>query len=325
LSRALKQIRKDTGILALSELADDPQVDVPRRATAWEALQSVASQANAQVLPPLRGSSLRLAPLPRGEKPLPYSLDREVRFRLHRVTASRDLSSGRGVVTLSLEAGWLPTLRPLFFANVPHAARAQSSAGKPIPTLAEGGGLVPADGRHTHLFDLPLAAPPRSEGTISLAEGKLAAVVAGEMLDFQLDATLDTLLGAREGGAVREKTVRGVSCTVERLVLGRDRWTIRLGLTYPPRSNRPLESHQAGSMVVFNEARLVSLDGKRSLAPAGSAADEISSGRTVMTFHFTMEGMAPRGKPSDWKVTYKAPARIMDESYRFSFRDIPLP
>jgi hypothetical protein len=264
----------------------------------------------------------RLVHLPPGAKPLPVSYDGAFRFRVLKVQTSRDLATDERETVLSVESSWLPIAHPLFLDDQPQLVRALDGANKALPLPAQAGSLVPVDGKFAFLMDVKIPTVPGG-GKFNLVEGKLNAVMPTEMLTFSDFADLAVLVGSKPGGAQRQAHAqKGVTCRVEDINLGRDRWSIRMALDYPE-GNRIFESYQASSMVAFNKLLLVS--GKRVLRPTASVANVTGSRRTVVTFHFTEGAMAPKGKPSEWKLRYTVPALIVDVPLRFSFKDVPLP
>jgi hypothetical protein len=68
----------------------------------------------------------------------------------------------------------------------------------------------------------------------------------------------------------------------------------------------------------------VSADGKRRLVARDYVLESSTPRRAVISYHFTSKNGA-RGRPQDWKVTYRTPARILEVPIPFSFKDIPLP
>ena len=87
-----------------------------------------------------------------------------------------------------------------------------------------------------------------------------------------------------------------VTCRLDRLRLDRDRWTLGIALEFPP-GGRTLESFQAGRLVVQNELRLVSADGKRTLAPTGYVV-ELGSSRRASPSGRTWSASASRSAHS---------------------------
>lgn len=327
LEEALVEVKKQTGVAVVSELPGTPKVTLElSRATPWQALGAIASQVKADIVPPTDGKRLRLVPLPPRARPLPTSYDGPFRFRVLRVSTSRDLASGDGETVLSLEVSWLPRALPLFIEDQPQLVRALDATNKQLPFNARAAEPTPVEGKFVFPLEVKLPTVPRGK-KLNLVEGKVGAVLPTEMLTFTDFRDLAALAQAKPGGAQRQALPqKGVTCRVEGVALGRDRWSIRMSLDYPE-GNRVLESYQAGSMVVFNELLLVSGSGKgmRVLRPSASVANVTGSRRTVVTFHFTEGGRAPPSKPSAWKLRYTAPALIVDVPLRFSFKDVPLP
>src|SRR5262249_35472749 len=113
-------------------------------------------------------------------------------------------------------------------------------------------------------------------------------------------------------------------CRVEHVTTSKERWSVQLGLEYPP-GGKSLESFQAASLVVHNELALVSKDGKRRLTPGNYVIDNVSSRRARVTYHFPDRPGARLGLPGDWTLHYRAPARIVEMPVAFRFHDVPLP
>ncbi|MBY0230263.1 MAG: hypothetical protein K2W96_13350 [Gemmataceae bacterium] len=251
----------------------------------------------------------------------PSSADGAFTFRAAGIVAKRDFASGTGSLVLTVEAAWKRGTRPLYIDGKAHSVRFMDAKGKDVPVEAESGSLDAVEGRSAFSFDVVLPALPRTDLKAGLVEGKLNAVVAADMLAFRFD-DLHSISTALPGGEARKREEKGVVCRVDRLVLGRERWSVRMALDYPP-GNRVLESYQAGAMVAFNQLRLVA--GKRVLLPTGYSADATGARRVVVTYHFTEAGAAPKLDPKATVLEYAAPARIVDQPLKFSFRDLPLP
>jgi hypothetical protein len=325
ISKALAEVARQTGVT----VADDrggPDVEVPLdldRASFWRAVDATAARAKAKAVL-TRDGGVSLVRAPAGERRLPTSYDGEFRVRVTRVSASRDLDTGRGSTTLTLEVVWTPGLRPLFLDSQPHGLRLIDGRGGAVSVEDQGSSLVAVEDRSSLTLDLSLPGLPRREADIGLLEGRLLAVVPSKFLTFRFDADLPTLEGAVAGGAVRRLVQEDVVCRIDRVVLGKERWTVQVGLEYPP-GGRALESFQAGSLVAHNELRLTSPDGKRTLAPSGYVINRVSSRRAQVSYHFTDKPGARRGPAAGWKVSYVAPARIVEVPVRFRFEKVPLP
>ncbi len=239
-------------------------------------------------------------------------------------SASRDLDSDRSSCTLSLEVVWTPTLRPLFLESQVQELRVIDTDGKAVTVHDEGSSLSPVDGRSSFTIDLALPGFPRTARNIGSLSGKLTAIAPSKMLTFRFDARLQALNDAVADGALRRLSLDDVVCRLSRIKLERGRWTLSVGLEYPEETLR-LESFQSASLVVNNELKLVSKDGKHTLLPSGYVIEQVTSRRALVSYHFLDRPGMPRGKAEDWAVQYHAPARIVSVPVRSSFRDLPLP
>jgi hypothetical protein len=326
LSKALAELRRQTGITVRDDRNEaDQEVSVDlERASFWQAVDALALSAKAKVVQSNRDGAVSLQRWSRTDRRAPVSYDGPFRIRVMRVTASRDLDSERASCTVGLEVTWTPNLLPLFMESQPQQVRLNNSRGNALPVPDEGSSLVPVDGRYSLAIEVSLPALPRSESHIGLLEGKLLAVAPSKMLRFSFDSDLLALKDATPDGAQRRLAQEDVVCRVNRVILARERWSVQVRLDYPE-GNSKLESFQAGSLVANNELSLRSKDGKRGLSPTSYVIDQVSSRRALVTYHFTDRPGSPRGKAADWKLNYRAPARIVDLPFRFSFRNVPLP
>jgi hypothetical protein len=142
----------------------------------------------------------------------------------------------------------------------------------------------------------------------------LRVIAPSRMLHLSFDP-LDQL----EKKAPVAVTQDGMTCKMTKVVLNNDRWSVQVALDYPP-GGPTFESFQ--SWVVNNEMTLESKDGTKHLASNSYVLESSTSRRAVLTYHFTDKN---RGKPEDWKVTYRTPASIVEIPLNFTFKDIRLP
>ncbi len=320
LTRVLTEFSRQTGIPVDARLSNpEMPIDVTLKDTPfWEALDAIAVASKARV--EVVGGNGRLVLLAvEGNRNRWVSYDGPFRTSLKRVTATRDLDSDQGRCNLSLELTWVPDVLPLYVETQPQGLRVLDENSKAVPLTQEGSALASVEGRPVFRLDLALPPVPRSMSKLALVEGKLSAVVPSKMLTFSFN-TLDELEKSPPEG--RKLTQEGVRCSIDKVVLARDRWTIRVVLALPPGSKK-LESHQSG--LINNEMVLVSTDGSRRLPSSGYVLEGANSTRATLSYHFRDLPGNPRGKPGDWKVTYRTPARIIEVPIEFSFRDVPLP
>jgi hypothetical protein len=135
-----------------------------------------------------------------------------------------------------------------------------------------------------------------------------------DQVDKDLKNVKAALAGAKEPAAGEG----GMTCTVKKVLLAEDRWSVQVALEYPE-GGPTFESYQ--SWVVNNEMTLVSTDGKP-LTSNSYVLDSSNSRKAVLTYHFTGKN---RAEPKDWKLVYRTPASIVEIPFSFSFKDVRLP
>lgn len=326
-SRFLGELRRQSGV-GVEDLRSDRKkpamvsLDL-REVTFWQALDTIAARTGSRVQTGREGG-LTLTTAPEGFRQPPTSYDRAFRSRLVRVTATRDLEGESTTTTFGVEVAWMPTVFPLFLDSQAQKVRVLNSRKESMTVVSEGGTLTPVDGRSSLVVEVAVSDLPRSEPRVALVEGMINAVVPSKMLTYRFEADLAGLRDAVADGAVRRLVQDEVVCRVDRVILDGDRWSVQMGLNYPLGS-KSLESFQASSLVVNNELRLISADGKQVLTPSSNLIEFVSSRRAQVTYHFTDRPGRKRGNPRDWKVEYRAPARIIETLVRFRFQDVPLP
>jgi hypothetical protein len=323
LSKVLADLTRQTGI-RVEDNRGEPDREVSltlKEATFWQALDHIAAAAQARVYLYPRDGRITLVKRSPTMPQTPPSYDGAFRTMVKKVVASLDLETGSRTSTVSLEVAWEPHLLPLLLETRPQSMRLQDDRGRSIPVPEDGNALAPVDGRISLTFDVVLPPLPRSALRIGRLEGQLTAIVPSKMLTFSFD-TLAHLDKAPGNGPPRVQSQEGVTCTISKITLAKDHWSVRIVLDYPP-GGKTLESFQ--SWVVNNEMILVSAQGDRR-APSSSYVLENSSPRqAILTYHFLNKDRRPPGKPEDWKLTYRTPASIIETPLRFSLTDVPLP
>lgn len=318
----LDSLKEQTGVVVLDEIGEPrhvPQLKLDG-ASFWQAADAIARGARAKLVASPKDGSLRLVRLTAGDREAPASYDGTFRVRLIRLGSSIDLDSDRSQCVATLELVWLPQVRPLFVEGKLRQVKIRDARSKPVDLLDESSGLTAVDGRTSYMTDLTMPGFPRADAAIASIEGSLVVVAPSKFIEYRFEGDLGTLRDALPGGALRQLKQDGVTCRLDRVLLARDRWTLQVGLEYPA-GTKPLESFQAGSLVVQNEMKLVSADGKRTLAPSSYVVESVSSRRAQLSYHFTDK----RGEPKDWRVRYSAPERLIEVHVRFAFKAVPLP
>jgi hypothetical protein len=327
-SQALAELTKQTGI-AVADMggqADETIALDRKRVTFWQALDAIAAASKARVnLSPRsgrivldkRGANYRLPPI---------SYDGRFRLIVKKVTTSRDLEIGdndahHGSTNLAIEIAWDPELLPLYLETRPRALRLVDDKNNVIAVPDEGSALAPVDGLIAVGIDLSLPSLPRSINTLRSLQGELSMIGPSKMLTFTFDR-LDRLATVQADAPERRLSQEGVTCRILDVKLVRDRWTIRVALDYPP-GMKQLDSNQ--SWVVNNEMTLETPDGKKRFASTNYFLESATTRQAILSYHFRDQGKMTRGKPSDWRVRYRAPANLVEVAIPFAFKDIALP
>jgi hypothetical protein len=323
LREALTALEMQTGVHVEDETTSgDRQISLDCKSlTFWQAIDAIASSSDTAAYLYPRNGRITLVERPRGHLTPQVSYDGFFRCAVKKIVASRDLETGHHSCTVSLEVAWEPQLQPLFLETRPAELKLADDQMRPIPVQPDGSSVASVDGRMSLVTDVQLPGLPRSAVKIGSLRGQFHVIAPTKMLLFRFPA-LDELAKAAADSPARNPEIEKVRCRIAKVDLLRDRWTVRVALDYPP-GNKELESYQ--SWVVNNEMVLVSEDGKRRLPASDYVLESATTTRAVLSYHFRDRDRQPRGKPEDWRLTYRAPAAIIEWPVRFSFKDIPLP
>lgn len=322
----LDDYRKKTGIKIVlhGKLREGPLGLIFPALTAWEALDRIVEAARARLIPSPDGSFI-LSPKPLCDAPSAVpSYDCYFRLQPAKISTEKDLNTGSSSCTLVIDLRWLPSLKPLFIDNQAHEVHWKAENGQERVLADRGSSLIPVEGRFHSRIEITLPGMPRRNARIDSLSGRLQAIVPTRFVDFDFPANLSDLAESRPGSAVRRLVREDIVCQLQKVVLEKARWSVQVSLSYPSGSLE-LESFQAASLVVQNEMKLVHSNRKKHLAPASLVIDQVSSRNALVTYHFLDQETTIRGNPGEWKIEYRAPARIVEVPIRFRFRDIPLP
>jgi hypothetical protein len=325
LSEVLSLLQKQAGIPIRDQSggAANHRISLDlNRVAVLQAADAVAAASGTRLVVQPAGGGLVFLPGPNRAVPTVY--DGDFRLRVTRITASRDLEAENGTCLVGLEVTWMPTLRPLYLDSIVQDLQVSDASGRRLEVSSEGSSQVPVDGRSSLDVEVTFAALPRRESVIGKLSGRLQAIVPSKFLTFRFPAELDRLEESVRDGAFRRLVQEDVVCQLTRIQLGKDRWSIQVGLRYPL-GGKLLESFQASSLVASNELVLSHKNGKDRLVPTAWAIDEVSARHALVSYHFSDRPGKQRGRPSDWSVRYSAPARLVEVPVRFAFRDLPLP
>jgi hypothetical protein len=319
-SRLLAELTRLGSLAVRDTLGTDQPIQVKvQRATPWQALDAIAAASSARLDFSSRDGRVALVRRTGSGSP-PVSYDGNFRVAVQRVVTSRDLETNQSSCTVTLLVAWVPRVLPLYLETQPQGFRVVDEKGKVIPHLEEGSSLTDVHGRTSFAFEVPVPPLARSAQAIGELAGKLSAVVPTHMVDLDF-GSLDQLASA----AGKEPVVRardGVTCRIDRVLLTGDRWTLRISVEFPP-GGKQFESYQ--SWVANNEMTLVSPDGKKRLTPANYVIESSSARKAVISYHFTDRPGSRRGKATEWTVTYRTPALLVEVPFAFRFQGVPLP
>jgi hypothetical protein len=323
-SQALAELTKQTGI-RVDDARGGPDETVHldwKQTPFWQALDALAAASKARVrIYPTSGRIVLDKRSPDYQLP-PICYDGRFRLCAKKITTSRDLEirnkNGHGKAThLLVEVAWDPELLPLYLETRPHALRLVDDSNHVLTIPDEGSSLTPVDGRIAVDIALRLPALPRRTLTIRSLEGELSMIGPSKMLTFTFE-TLDRLAKTKENDPERQLTQENVTCRIRDVKLLPKRWTIRVALAYSG-GLKQLDTYQ--SWLVNNEMTLESPDGKRRLLSTNYVLESASAHGAVLSYHFR----ELHGQPSEWRIRYRTPARLVETPIRFTFKDIPLP
>lgn len=329
LARALDEVRRQTGILVedIRGLPDHPLRLTLKPTPFWQSIDAIADADDARIsLLPTSGRILLDRRGPHYRLP-PICYDGRFRLTVKKMTASRDLeisdnAAGRGATIVAIEVAWDPQLQPLYLETRARTVRLLTDNKDPLILPDDGSSIAPVDGRIATTIDVRLPPLPRTAGKINSLVGQLSMIGPSKMLSFSFEPSLEQLARANKNAPERTVLQDGVRCHITDVKLAVDHWTVSVDLKYPP-GMKQLDSNQ--SWVVNNEMTLESAGGKKRFASTNYVVTSVSAGHAVLSYHFRDKGSLKRGKASDWKLSYRAPADLVEMPIRFRFRDIPLP
>jgi hypothetical protein len=318
LKAALEQLAKQTGIQVddrTEEKGNSPTLKLDiQNATFWQALDTIAKEADLRVSFFQKDSTIALTDGPYKETPISY--DGLFRTTVNRVDLGQDYRSDTHTLVVQLQIAWEPRFQPIFLESPPDELSARDDKDRALTVPENGKGRFPV-GRPLAV-DVPLRieAPRRSADKLSELKGTISVVGPSKLLTFTFDKLADKPAG-------RKQTQEGVTVTLRDFQVEPERWAVGIALDYPPETP-DFESFE--SWLVNNDVFLQKADGKTKIsANGGYEIMEQAGHRAVMIYRFIEDEKVTLGKPSDWKLVYRTAGAIVRLPVHFEFRDLPLP
>lgn len=233
------------------------------------------------------------------------------RVVLQRVSATRDLASGRATATATLEMAWEPRLRPMLLALKGDGLTITDDQGRAVaPDVAEESlSTVLRPENPVAEINVNMAAPER--GARSLKELTLRGEVT-------LPAGVRRFTFPRLDAADAAQAQGDVKVTLESTEVEDNVWKVNVRLEMPG-EGAAFESYQQG--LFNNRLWLQKPDGTRFEHNGGFATTE--SGAGVLGFEYLFVDVP--GAPADWQFVYETPSRVVAVPLEITFEDVPLP
>jgi hypothetical protein len=311
---ALAALKKQTGLDVVDQTgAADVKVKVDLKgATFWEALEAIAKEADARVLPNAGESAVALVEGP--YKGLPISFAGPFRTVVKRIASIRDLETDAHFTLVSLEVAWEPGVKPFFLDMPPKGLVVEDEKMRPLKVENEGSGRAPIAERAVEV-NLRLAGVPRTTAKVAVLKGTVNLIGPTKWLAFEFKELAKASL-----------TQDGVTAKLSKVNLVKDRWDVEISLEYPGDGPK-LESFEVGDFVAFNECLLKKGD---KVVPFGGYQTEGGAGaKAVVLYQFPLddnkEAFGANPDPKEWSVIYKAPGPMKEIPVKFEFKDLLLP
>ena len=320
LKDALSQLAKQTGIqvdVRTEEKTASPSLKLDlQNATFWQALDTIAREADLRVSFFTRDSTVALTDGPYKETSISY--DGLFRTTVSRLELGQDFQTDMHTLVVRVQIAWEPRFQPIFLDMPPDELTARDDKDHNL-TVPEGGkGRFPV-GRPLAI-DVPLRieAPRRAAEKLSELKGAISITGPSKLLTFSFDK-----LAQLDKSQPRKETKEGVTVTLRDFQVEPERWAVGIALDYPP-DTPDFESFE--SWLVNNEIFLQKADGKTRIpANGGYEILEQAGHRAVMIYRFIEDEKVMLGKPSDWTLVYRTAGTIIRLPVRFEFKDLPLP
>jgi hypothetical protein len=320
LSKILEAVEKQSGnkLGEFRQLFEQSGNDPPctftfKNTPFWEALDRTLDAAEMTVYPYGGQPGLTLVPRATGLRPRQdtASYDGPLRFAVSKILAERDFQNpGTALLFVNVEAAWEPRLKPIVLRQKPGDIRAEDDRGRILKPLREEGEeeITPQGESAGVELTLPFVLPPRSAERIARLEGRLTAMIPGRIETFRFDGLLKAK-NVKQRGA-------GVTVTLEEVRENNKTWELQVRVRFDEPGDA-LASHRG--WIFRNEAYLEGPGGKPipydSMETTSQSQDEIG-----LAYIFVLDE-----PPAKLKFVYKTPGAILGKTFKYQFKNLPLP
>jgi hypothetical protein len=323
---ALKWLQKHTGLAVVDRRqgGHDQRVHLAfAGANFWQAVELIAAQVNANISLYQADGQVALVDAP--YRKLEVSLAGPFRVAVKRTVTAKDQDAGTHVCIVVLELAWEPRLLPFLVDAGPVSLRAgKDDKGKPFVAQLPSRGAVRVTGALAHEFELMFPAPNRKAGQIDELKGHFTVTTPTKMLAF----TFKKLQALAKPGPNESQTQDGVSVTLNKINVQKDRWTVEVAIENP-KAGPQFESHQTwlGNNTLHlekgREETLVVLKPEALLEQQFN----VTSTRAIIRYHFLERNAAgiALGQISDWRLVCRTPGRMVEVTVPYAFKNLELP
>ena len=324
-TKALAELAKQTGTTVEDrrENAEDTRMKLKLKGvTFWEAVETIAREADARVSVYERDGTIALQQRPEGYQTPPTHYNGLFRTQVRRVEARRDLESETSRYVATLEIAWEPRFRPFILELKPQELSFKDDKGKNLSIDQQESDRRAVSNKVAVTFDVPLPALDRATPSLGFLKGAVNLIGPTRMETFDFPSTLAEMV---KDPRAREVVREGVTVKVDKLDLAKDHWSLVVALEYPA-DGPQFESFE--SWLVHNEMRLRKKGGGEDFPPNGGYNIEDSGGnRAILSYHFVDERgkKLVRGGPEEWTPSYRTPGLIVEVPAAFEFKNVPLP
>ncbi len=240
--------------------------------------------------------------------------DGDFRTTVKRLVAVRDLEAKTHTWTIHLQVASEPGVRPLFIYTQPDELVVKVDNETVLKPISPGTGRIGIPNPDRMEIPIRVEAPTQPAAKIELLKGSYTVLGSKRTLDFVFESD-------KPGPQSQSKD--GVTASLHEFKATKTLWTVRVQLTYPD-DTPDFESFE--SWLGNNEILLHHKDGKRQFPPNGGYSVDDSTGKTaIVTYRFVEDKSLTLGKPEDWKIMYRTPAKIEKLPLRFEFKDLLAP